>query len=138
MQGQRYRVELGPTVGDINYTTLLGDYRRYLMPFSFYTVAVRTLHYGRYGAGGEDPRLYPLYLGYPTLVRGYDVNTFRAGECLADATSTCPAIDRLIGSRMLVGNLNCGGRCSGHSAGRARCTGLCRSSWRRSPTVAWP
>ena len=64
------------------------------------------MHYGRYGSGGEDPRLSPLYIGYPELVRGYDVNTFGAGECVADAgAAACPAFDRLLGSRMLVGNL---------------------------------
>jgi outer membrane protein assembly factor BamA len=46
-----------------------------------------------------------MYLGYPTLVRGYDINTFTASDCVPTATSQCPAIDRLLGSRMLVGNL---------------------------------
>jgi hypothetical protein len=105
VQGQRYRIEAAPTFGTINFTSVLGDYRRYMMPVSFYTLAVRTVHYGRYGSGGEDPRLYPLYLGYPTLVRGYDVNTFGAGDCLPNAISPCPAFDRLLGSRMLVGNV---------------------------------
>ena len=105
VQGQRYRIEAAPTFGTISFTSALGDYRRYFMPVSFYTLATRLIHYGRYGAGGEDPRLYPLYIGYPTLVRGYDVNTFNASECVPDATSACPAFDRLLGSRMLVGNL---------------------------------
>ena len=51
------------------------------MPAPFYTLAARVLHYGRYGSGGEDSRLYPLYIGYPSLVRGYDVNTLDASEC---------------------------------------------------------
>jgi outer membrane protein assembly factor BamA len=105
VQGERYRIEAAPTFGTINFTSLLGDYRRYFMPVSFYTVAVRAIHYGRYGSGGEDPRLYPLYLGYPTLVRGYDVNTFDVSECVPNATSSCPAFDRLLGSRLLVGNV---------------------------------
>jgi outer membrane protein assembly factor BamA len=75
------------------------------MPVSFYTLAVRAVHYGRYGSGGEDSRLFPLYLGYPTLVRGYDVNSFDAAECVPNATSECPAFDRLLGSRLLVGNI---------------------------------
>jgi len=76
------------------------------MPVPFYTLAVRAIHYGRYGGSGEDPRLYPLYLGYPTLVRGYDVYTFEAGECVPNAASQCPAFDRLLGSRLLVGDVN--------------------------------
>ena len=105
IQGQRYRIEAAPTFGAINFTSLAGDYRRYFMPVSFYTLAVRAVHYGRYGSGGEDPRLNPLYLGYPTLVRGYDVNTFDARECVPNATGPCPAFDRLLGSRLLVGNV---------------------------------
>ena len=105
VQGQRYRLEAAPTFGTINFTSLLGDYRRYFMPAPFYTLASRMLHYGRYGSDGEDVRLYPLYLGYPTLVRGYDVNTFDASDCVPNATSQCPVFDRLLGSRMLVGNL---------------------------------
>jgi hypothetical protein len=105
VQGQRYRIEAAPTFGAINFTSVSGDYRRYFMPIPFYTLAVRTIHYGRYGSGGEDPRLSPLYLGYPTLVRGYDVNTFDASECVPNASSQCPAFDRLIGSRVLVGNV---------------------------------
>jgi hypothetical protein len=105
IQGQRYRFEAAPTFGGINYTSVLTDYRRYFMPLPFYTLAGRVLHYGRYGSGGGDERLFPLYLGYPTLVRGYDQNSFEFGECVPNATSTCPAFDRLLGTRLLVGNL---------------------------------
>jgi Tol biopolymer transport system component len=105
VQGQRLRLEATPTFGTLNFTGLLADYRRYEMPVSFYTIASRVMHYGRYGRGGEDTRLFPTYIGYPNLVRGYDVNSFDASECIADGTSSCPAIDRLLGSRMLVGNL---------------------------------
>jgi hypothetical protein len=105
VQGQRYRFEASPAFGSINFAGLLADYRRYVMPAPFYTLAARVMHYGRYGSGGEDPRLFPLYIGYPTLVRGYDVNSFDPTDCVPNQTSDCPAFDRLIGSRMLVGNL---------------------------------
>jgi Tol biopolymer transport system component len=103
--GSRYRLEVSPAFGDISYTGILADYRRYFMPVSFYTLAARVLHYGRYGSGGEDARLFPLFVGYPNLVRGYDVGTFDASDCIPNATSDCPAFDRMIGSRVLVGNL---------------------------------
>jgi outer membrane protein assembly factor BamA len=46
-----------------------------------------------------------MYLGYPSLVRGYDVNSFDAQECGPGISEgTCPAFDRLVGSRLLVGN----------------------------------
>jgi outer membrane protein assembly factor BamA len=105
VQGQRYRIEAAPTLGSINFVNLLADYRRYFMPVPFYSLAARVIHYGRYGSGGEDPRLFPLYIGYPDLLRGYDVNTFDASECVPTAASQCPAFDRLLGSRLLVGNI---------------------------------
>lgn len=103
--GARYRLEVAPTIGSVRYTSLLADYRRYVMPISFYTIAIRGLHFGRYGAGGQDERLFPLFVGFPNLVRGYDVYSFSAAECVPTAASDCPAFDRLIGSRVLVGNL---------------------------------
>jgi WD40 repeat protein len=102
--GQRYRLELSQVGGSITYSGVLADYRRYFMPVRPFTLAFRALHYGRYGAGGEDPRLSPLFLGYPGLVRGYDVNSFDASECIDDGFGRCQAFDRLLGSRMAVGN----------------------------------
>jgi surface antigen Omp85-like protein len=63
------------------------------------------MHYGRYGGASDDARLVPLFIGYPNLVRGYDVNTFDAADCTPTSTSDGPAFDRLVGSRLLVGNL---------------------------------
>jgi hypothetical protein len=105
VQGQRYRFEASPTFGTINFTGLLADYRRYFMPAPFYTLAVRLMHYGRYGSGSQDTRISPLYVGYPWLVRGYDVNSIGAEECVPTPTGSCELIDRLLGSRMLVGNV---------------------------------
>jgi WD40 repeat protein len=105
VQGQRYRFEVAPTFGTIRYTSVLADFRRYFMPAPFYTFAGRIMHYGRYGTGGQDERLFPLFIGYPNLIRGYDVNSFSASECVGGAPGACPAFDNLIGSRLLVGNL---------------------------------
>jgi surface antigen Omp85-like protein/WD40 repeat protein len=104
VQGQRYRFEASPTFGTINFTGLLADYRRYFMPAPFYTLAIRGMHYGRYGSGSEDTRIAPLYVGYPWLVRGYDVSSIGSEECIPTATGSCQLIDRLLGSRMLVAN----------------------------------
>jgi WD40 repeat protein len=104
VQGQRYRLEAAPTFGTIQFTSLLADYRRYFMPAPFYTLAARVLHFGRYGSGGQDDRLFPVYIGYPQLVRGYDVSSFDASDCGSSLTE-CPAFDRLVGSRALVGNI---------------------------------
>jgi Tol biopolymer transport system component len=103
--GGRSRFEVSPTFGTIAFAGALADYRRYLMPAPFYTIATRVLHYGRYGSGSEDGRLVPLFLGYPELVRGYGIGSFTATECTATATSGCVEFDRLLGSRLLVGNV---------------------------------
>jgi Tol biopolymer transport system component len=106
VQGWRYRVETAPTLGSLDFASVLADFRGYVMPVPFYTVAVRALHYGRYGSGSEDPRLYSLYLGYPMLVRGYHGASFETPGCGPDPLSSpCPAAEHLFGSRMLVGNL---------------------------------
>jgi Tol biopolymer transport system component len=103
--GQRYRLEVSPTIGDLKYTGVLADYRRYVMPVRPYTFALRLLHYGRYGSGGGDERLQPLFIGYPNLVRGYDVNSFGAAECVSSKDSSCPVFDQLLGTRVAVANL---------------------------------
>src|SRR5712691_8320077 len=39
----------------------------------------------------------------PELVRGYDVGTFQAADCLPAAATGCPAVDQLMGTRLLSG-----------------------------------
>jgi hypothetical protein len=103
--GQRYRFEVSPAFGGLRYTGVLADYRRYVMPVRPVTLAGRLLHYGRYGPGGQDERITPLFIGYPTLMRGYDVNSFSASECGPDSRTSCPVFDQLVGSRIAVANL---------------------------------
>jgi len=104
--GGRYRFDIDPTVGQIQMTTAIADYRRYFLarPVTF---AFRGLHYGRYGRDAENSNiLYPIYLGNPQFVRGYDYNSIDpAKECGAAANSNsgaCPVFDRLLGSRIGV------------------------------------
>ena len=105
--GQRYRLEVAPTIGSLRYVGVLADYRKYFMPVRPFTLATRLLHYGRYANDGEDGRLQPLFLGYPGLVRGYSYGSFDGSEC--DPTpadpSSCPVFDQLLGSRMAVANV---------------------------------
>jgi surface antigen Omp85-like protein/WD40 repeat protein len=105
--GQRYRLEATPTFGSLNFVSALADYRRYFMPVRPFTLAARIMHYGRYGSDSEDPRIQPLFLGWPGLVRGYRVGSFDASECHPTAADPngCPVFDQLLGSRMVVGNL---------------------------------
>ena len=69
------------------------------------TLAVRGLHYGRYGRDAEDPNLTPIFLGRESLVRGYAVESFDPNECTSvPGTNACPEFDRLIGSRIGIFN----------------------------------
>jgi hypothetical protein len=107
--GQRYRFEVSPTFGTLNFQTALADYRRYLF-FQPFTLAFRGLHFGRYGKDSNSERLSPLFIGYEHYVRGYAVESFTGDECSqlapgTDVVSECPEFDRLIGSRLAVMNL---------------------------------
>jgi hypothetical protein len=100
--GQRYRFEFSQAAGSLLYSGFLADYRKYFMPVRPLTFAVRGLHYGRYGRDGEDERLSPLFVGYPGLVRGYEVGSWEPSECEATGISSCAAFDQLVGSRMAL------------------------------------
>ncbi|MDZ7292000.1 MAG: basic secretory protein-like protein [candidate division KSB1 bacterium] len=99
--GQRYRLELSPLAGSVQFMNALADYRHYFMPVRPFTLAARILHYGRYGKDAEDPRLSPLFLGYPGLVRGYEVDSFSPEEC---ETGDCRVFNQLLGSKLLIAN----------------------------------
>ena len=103
--GQSYRIQIAPTTGTLSFTSVLADFRRYLMPAPFYTLAARAVHFGRYGRDAQNPLLAPTYLGYPELVRGYDIYSYDPSECRPSTTSSCPEFDQLVGSRVLVGGL---------------------------------
>ena len=102
--GSRMRLEYSQSAGSLLYSGVLADMRTYFMPFRPYTLAFRGMYYGRVGRDAEDGRLPALFLGYPGLVRGYDSNSFETGECGVQPDNSCPAFDRLIGSRVAVAN----------------------------------
>jgi len=104
MLGERYRVQVTSNVGGLNYTSLLADYRRYLMPVRPYTVAVRLVHSGRYGGDAGDFRLRDAYVGSPALVRGYGPTDVVRSDCPSGSAS-CPALNTLLASRVVVGKL---------------------------------
>jgi outer membrane protein assembly factor BamA len=98
--GSRYRFEVAPAAGQLSYTSVMADYRKYVMPIRPYSIAVRVLHSARYGADGEDPRLLSNFLGSSYFVRGHRQDL---RYCRPDATRVCG--DDLLGSRLLVGNV---------------------------------
>lgn len=106
IMGQRYRFDASPRFGDLNYTNLILDFRKYVMPARPVTLAARVLHFGRYGSDGEDERLTEPFLGFGSLIRGYNDTSFEFIECGEDfdIDGTCPVFDQLFGSRLGVAN----------------------------------
>ena len=115
ISGKRFRFEVTPTMGSLDFTTLLLDYRSYSLK-SPVTFAFRALHYGRYGSGADGIAddglqvLQPLFLGQEAFVRGYDYNSIvesAAVECRppTDSPNSCPVFDRLLGSRIAVASV---------------------------------
>lgn len=106
VSGQSYRLEYGLSAGTLTYSTALADYRRYFQVARPLILAGRFLHYGRYGSGAEDNRQQDLFLGYPSLVRGYSADSFTVNECgpAVDIDGSCPSFDRLLGSKLAVAN----------------------------------
>jgi hypothetical protein len=105
VRGGRMRLEVDQTSGTLSYTTALADARRYFFMRPL-TLAVRGIHFGRYGGDADSGRLSPLYVGDETLVRGYSVGSIHLRECTQQpGSNACPEFDRLIGSRVAVANL---------------------------------
>jgi Tol biopolymer transport system component len=104
--GSRSRLELGQSLGSLHYTSVLADWRRYFMPVRPVTVAVRALHYGRYGIDADHGRLAQIFTGYPELVHGYGYGSFAPSECGdAQADGQCEMFQQLFGSRIAVANV---------------------------------
>ena len=102
MAGQRYRFSIEKMFGEIDMYSAIADYRRYFFkqPFS---VAFRISHFGRYGKDADNRLFYPMYLGYPGYMRGYDYNSlYQIRDDIFDDTFT---FDNLQGTRMLLGGL---------------------------------
>ncbi|MGE3343092.1 MAG: BamA/TamA family outer membrane protein [Vicinamibacterales bacterium] len=102
--GSRYRMEMRLTRGSLQFHTALFDWRKYVMPVQPVTVAVRVLHFGRYGGDAEHPQLARLYAGHQELVHGYGFGSYEPGECTAFDPDRCRVFDRLMGSRVAVAN----------------------------------
>lgn len=72
LDGFRYRLGMEQYFGDYKFSAATIDLRKYwrLKPI---TIAARSYNYLRIGKDGEN--LYPLYIGYPYLIRGYEANS---------------------------------------------------------------
>lgn len=95
LQGYRYRLGVEKYMGEWNFISTTVDVRKYhyLRPVS---LGFRVFHYGRYGDGARQ--LPPLYVGDPTLVRGYTFSTFSRFQDYG------LNLNELTGSKFLVSN----------------------------------
>lgn len=99
LSGYRYRVSAEKYFGDFDFTAYTVDLRKYhrIKPVS---LAARAYTYMRVG-NGED-RLYPLYIGYPFLIRGYESASFYNNNSNQTGGFN---LNQLMGSRIAVMNL---------------------------------
>jgi hypothetical protein len=101
--GSRFRLEVSPMTGTLSWVNVLTDYRQYFMPIKPFTLAARILQAGRYGKNADDPRIMPMFLGYPELVRGYSNSSYSSSDCSPNAG--CSSYDNLLGSKIAVANI---------------------------------
>jgi Tol biopolymer transport system component len=102
--GRRYRFEVAPSFGSLQFTTLLADFRQYVMPARPFTLAVRGRYIARTGHDAADPRLLPLVLNLRDQVRGYDLGELASTVCATAAAPDCSPLGVLTGSRLLTFN----------------------------------
>ena len=101
LQGSRVRLEVAKFVGDLDFHTYLIDFRKYqyVKPVTF---AFRAYHFARHGRDAENDRFSALFIGFPTLIRGYDDVVFTRE--LNGGVEDRFTVNDLFGSRILVTN----------------------------------
>jgi hypothetical protein len=99
MKGYRYRIELQQSLGRINMTSLLLDARTYfyVKPVTF---AFKAFQYSRLGKDANNDLMPPLYLGYETLIRGYNYHALNS----VDIEEANIVYNNLLGSKMALTN----------------------------------
>ncbi|MCC5938935.1 MAG: PD40 domain-containing protein [Lunatimonas sp.] len=100
LKGTRFRFDVERYFGATNFYTALADYRRYIR-IAPVTLATRVYHYGRYGQDARRNMLPPLYIGQPTLVRGFTGNSFVQNNINQVGSFT---LNQLTGNKMAVAN----------------------------------
>jgi len=99
LMGRRSRFEYAPAIGEMRFHQILADYRRYDRLFGPFTLATRSMFYGRFGRNEADFR---VSISNPDFLRGYTVGSLQKYECATDFSgqlSGCASLDQLIGTR---------------------------------------
>ena len=101
--GRRYRLQVTPVVGGLNWMEYLADYRRYdAIIFNYLTLATRA--YTKISVGPDEDQ-FRTYIARPDYVRGYDRNNLLFQSCpLIGASSVNCSATQLLGSRVAVAN----------------------------------
>jgi hypothetical protein len=101
--GRRYRFQVSPVLGGLNWVEYLADYRRYdAILFSYLTLATRL--YSSVSVGADETQ-FMKYIARPDFVRGYDRNNtlFLTCPIIGASSINCSAV-QLLGSRVAVAN----------------------------------
>ncbi len=98
MRGYRYRFQVGKTMGEYAFWGVTADYRRYFM-ISPFSLAFRTMHFGRYGDDAQEMR--PIFLGNPFFVRGYSFRGLRRSD---ETAEDMMSLNNLLGSKIALVN----------------------------------
>lgn len=102
LNGYRYRIGIEQYFGTFQYTAPTVDLRKYVRvkPVTF---AGRIYSYGRFG-NVNNQQLFPIFIGYPFLIRGFEANSFYNNSGSTNSSSNGFTIDQLIGNRIAVAN----------------------------------
>ena len=100
LDGFRYRIGIEGYLGDFSLGAFTADLRKYIR-LKPVTIAARAYNYARFGQ--DEGRLFPLFIGYNYLIRGYEANSFfRNGT--GDSQGGFD-INQLVGTKIAVANL---------------------------------
>jgi len=99
LDGFRYRISGEQYFGDYSFSAVNVDLRKYFRAKPV-TIAVRT--YNTLRIGKDADRLYPMYVGYSYLVRGYEANSIYNNN--SNTNENGFNIDQLTGSKISVFN----------------------------------
>ena len=101
--GRRMRFQASQSLGKLNFSDFLVDYRRY-DPIIFNTLTFATRFLSSVSVG-RDETFFPKYIGRPDFIRGYDRANFNFVDCTSviGGQATCNNA-QLAGSRVAVAN----------------------------------
>ncbi|MEY3052147.1 MAG: hypothetical protein RLY31_1932 [Bacteroidota bacterium] len=94
--GSRFRFGAEQFFGDYRFANLTLDARKYVFRNPM-TIACRFLHTGRYGRDANT--FYPVFLGFPWYVRGYEYN-----HAIQVLHNNGRSVEELFGSKLAVAN----------------------------------